>query len=178
MPCPDDDTYAELLQGTLPPERAAELEVHLDGCPACTDLVLELGKVYGPTRPPAPSLAPVEEGAPRSPLLDLEVGMAVTHLVWGGLTAPLAWRTLLDPASPLAAPSSPFWLLAIGGYVLVWAPTGALCAVAAAIGLALRRRWAVPLAGLHAVVSLPSLVLAPLGGLVLREVARHHRIHG
>ncbi len=44
--CPDDNLLTELLWGTLPEghPRAAALEVHLDGCPGCRGLVIQLAR--------------------------------------------------------------------------------------------------------------------------------------
>jgi serine/threonine protein kinase len=48
--CPDENTLAAMIQGFLEPEQLQELEAHLDGCPACLQVVADT--------------APMLEGAP------------------------------------------------------------------------------------------------------------------
>jgi tetratricopeptide (TPR) repeat protein len=67
MACLDESTFMELMLGGLPPERAAEVDRHLDACPACRRLVAEAMRARTPTglaEPPAlhsPSPAPPTE---------------------------------------------------------------------------------------------------------------------
>jgi anti-sigma factor RsiW len=200
--CPDDGTYAQLLEGVLPPQRAADLERHLDSCQACTDLVAQLGKIYGPTRPsglprppagpvtpPAGSVATVAGGAePVEPrvvgsagtarLGQLELGMALAHGLWGVLCLFVLAGVLVGDGSPAATEvvgsgTRPgLWAVVAAWYAMFWAPFGAVVAAGCAFGLARHRRWARPLAGVHAVVSLPSVVLVPLAVVVLFELFR------
>lgn len=37
MDCPDDETFAEYLEGGLPPEHRDRFEEHLDACQDCRD---------------------------------------------------------------------------------------------------------------------------------------------
>ncbi|HYO68826.1 MAG TPA: protein kinase, partial [Archangium sp.] len=56
MACLDESTFMELMLGGLPPERAAEVDRHLDACPACRRLVAEAFRARTPTglaEPPA-----------------------------------------------------------------------------------------------------------------------------
>jgi serine/threonine protein kinase len=43
MPCPDDNTLAELMQGLLSGERRREVEEHVDTCATCTSLLVGVG---------------------------------------------------------------------------------------------------------------------------------------
>jgi eukaryotic-like serine/threonine-protein kinase len=43
-PCPDENALSELVQGLLDDERAAALELHLDGCPDCRRIVSSVGQ--------------------------------------------------------------------------------------------------------------------------------------
>jgi eukaryotic-like serine/threonine-protein kinase len=54
--CVDDQTAARLVQGALPAEEQASLERHIDGCPACSTLLAELARVYGPHAPRLPEV--------------------------------------------------------------------------------------------------------------------------
>ncbi|OJT20912.1 hypothetical protein BO221_28870 [Archangium sp. Cb G35] len=56
MTCLDESTFMELMLGGLPPERAAEVDRHLDSCPTCRRLVAEAIRARTPTglaEPPA-----------------------------------------------------------------------------------------------------------------------------
>ncbi|MFY0524582.1 protein kinase domain-containing protein [Archangium gephyra] len=72
MACLDESTFMELMLGGLPPERAAEVDRHLDACPTCRRLVAEAFRARTPTglaepatlQSPAPA-ASVEAVLPR-----------------------------------------------------------------------------------------------------------------
>jgi len=49
MACLDESTFMELMLGGLPPERAAEVDRHLDACPTCRRLVAEAVRARTPT---------------------------------------------------------------------------------------------------------------------------------
>ena len=55
MTCASTNTIAALLAGAADPDAAAQLEVHLDQCPACRRLVAELGRGLSMVARAAPS---------------------------------------------------------------------------------------------------------------------------
>lgn len=74
--CPKDEIFAALLDGALSQEEQDGLHRHLDGCPACAALVVELGHLQAP--------AQAEVWAERYLLEDV-VGagaMGVVHQAW------------------------------------------------------------------------------------------------
>ncbi len=48
MACLDENTFVGLLTGGLPPARAAEVDAHLDTCPACRRMVAEALRAQAP----------------------------------------------------------------------------------------------------------------------------------
>jgi hypothetical protein len=109
----------------------------------------------------------------------VEALLAALHLAWTLLAWPAALAVWL--AGPLAslgvagehAAGSPAPLaLAGAAYVVVWVPAGGALALAAALGLWRRRRWGGRLARVHALLSLPSIVLTPLAAYVLHQLTR------
>lgn len=42
-PCPDENTFLAFIDGDLPKDHAQELEAHIDQCPVCSELFVELG---------------------------------------------------------------------------------------------------------------------------------------
>ena len=44
--CLDEATFMDLLMGTLPPERSARVDEHLDTCVTCRRMVSEALKVH------------------------------------------------------------------------------------------------------------------------------------
>ncbi|MFP2964418.1 protein kinase domain-containing protein, partial [Myxococcus sp. 1LA] len=78
MACLDENTFVSLLMGDLPPARAAEVDAHLDTCPACRRMVAEALRAQTPDdNPPG---APTVVTHPRSPSGEgpsLERGTAV-----------------------------------------------------------------------------------------------------
>ncbi|WP_375771948.1 serine/threonine-protein kinase [Archangium gephyra] len=60
MACLDESTFMELMLGGLPPERAAEVDRHLDACPTCRRLVADAFRARTPTglAEPAALLSP------------------------------------------------------------------------------------------------------------------------
>lgn len=214
--CPPDDAYSRLLQGLLGPEERSELELHLDRCPNCTELVAELGKIYSPTGVrertldlPARGPAARPAGGPRastvtantaphaqapaqsldasrwrregSRLLFVEAATALVHLVWTLLTLSLLWEPLATlrtgvlgvPADGASMDSG--WRVALACYLIIWPPVGTLWATVAVVGLARGQRWGRRAAIGHAILSLPSLVLAPLALLALLHGKRPAR---
>lgn len=156
--CPDDDTMARFAQGLLPPADVARLEQHIDQCPVCAELVVALGRVGGASPPPSvvPSVRP-----PPELLVPTELVAAVLHAFWSALSLPPLVSSLASGGERAALP------LIAAGYVVVWAPLGGLVALVAAWGSGRLRRWGRGMAVVHAVVSLPSLVLLPIAAFVL-----------
>jgi len=193
MPCPDENTVARLLAGDLPPGELADVELHLDQCPACMELLASLGRAYAPSNPPGqrPAGPPVSGHSEseqatltaESGLLLAEIALGALHVVWTLAAYPLLGRAVKSvllvsggavPGSNLVAawsvPSAIGLLATV--YVAVWAPGGALLALAAA--WLLRRRTPVGrrLCFVHALVSLPSVWLTLPALLVLLQAKR------
>jgi hypothetical protein len=166
-PCPDEDTYARFLQGILPPERIADIERHIDGCPRCAELGAQFGKLYardeaddgvdaGANRRAAPA------GRPAGWLLVGELLMVGLHAV--AAIAVLPWALPLA-AGHAAAPAT----VAAAIYAAVWVPVGGVVAALAAWALWRGRRWGHAFARAHAIASIPSVVLTPLAAFVLAQ---------
>jgi WD40 repeat protein len=56
--CPDENTILEHVEQLLAPERAGQLEAHLDRCPACRHLVAQLTRIFHGAALPATALQP------------------------------------------------------------------------------------------------------------------------
>ena len=156
--CPDEDTFARFVQGILRPEAMADIERHVDGCARCSDLAAEFGRLYAET---APEPAPIDAQPTRARLF------APLALAFGALIH-VAFMVLLPLASAAVRGLLPATLAAAYlRYASFWAPVGCGVALAGAFGLASRQRWGRGLALVHAVLSLPSIVLTPLAFFVL-----------
>lgn len=112
-------------------------------------------------------------------LATLEVVLAVVHLCWFALSTPLLLRLLSalsrgqTPWNDGSSPTLSSVLIALVLiYVVIWAPLGALWSGIAALGVSRQRPWARTAVAIQAWVSMPSLVLIPLGWLALRELQR------
>lgn len=170
MVCPDEDTIAQLIQGLLSGDERARLEQHLDGCAACTELVAELGKAFGPeTQRSAPPPATVQEPVPLAAddtrgLTGIQLFAAFIHAV---ITVKLGWLLVSSGDASFAATSTPV----LTGLVLVagalFGPVGATVAAFAAWGSRRGAGWARRATVVHALIALPSLALTPLAVYVL-----------
>jgi hypothetical protein len=161
--CPDEDTFARFVQGILRPEAMADIERHVDGCARCADLAAEFGRLYAEPAADAPAiaggLARERRFAPLALALAALIHVAVVLLL---PRTSAAARELLPPA--LAG--------AYLHYASFWAPVGCGVALAAAFGLTGRQRWGRRLAFIHALLSLPSVVLTPLALFVIDSLRR------
>ncbi len=191
MSCPSENDYARMLDGVVSASQRRQLEEHIDDCADCRRLLAELGRVYSPSLHAERSESAALEvtvladmaaaGSPRH-LVTLELTMLAVHVLWTALLLPCAWRGLFLPGDPVewagrsvqGAPglASIIGMLSILSYTVVWAPLGALWTALAAYGLWRHRRWARRAAKVHALVSLPSGLLLPLGVMVLAELRR------
>jgi multidrug transporter EmrE-like cation transporter len=152
MPCPDEDTFARFVEGLLPPESAAEIERHVDGCAGCADLAAAFGRSF--SEAPTPPAAPPRRLAP----LALAVA-AVLHVAWA-----VAMRGAADALERIVpGPLTGAYL----GYATIWAPLGGVIALTAAFCLLRQARPGRVLAFGYALLSLPSIVLTPLALLLL-----------
>jgi hypothetical protein len=189
--CPSENDYARMIDGAVSAGQRRQLEEHIDGCADCRCLLAELGRVYSPSlhaeRVESAALGPtvradVRPAGTSRQLVALELTMLTVHVVWTALLLPLAWRGLFLPGDPAewagrsvqgtTGTLSIIGMLTILGYTVIWAPLGALWTALAAYGLSRRREWARGAARVHALVSLPSGLLLPLGVMVLVELRR------
>ncbi len=74
--CPDEAVIAEFVTGELPADRVPELEAHLDGCEACSQVVAGLVSIFDDGPPAAEPEAPDASDDGDGPMLSEE--MAVT----------------------------------------------------------------------------------------------------
>jgi len=179
MTCPDEDTYARLLQGLLPDSELAALERHLDECPACAELLAELGKAYsGPTAARHLSAGPPPASTPPSQPMRVppERPTALTRIEWfaavihGLVTIKLGWLWVAGSATLVPASAE---TALVFGYALLCGPAGALLALLSAWSLQQGLSWGRRAAVVHAVLALPSVLLTPLGLYVL---VRHRNL--
>ena len=78
MACLDESTFVELLMGGLPPARAAQVDAHLDTCPACRRLVADALRAQSPDEgPPGEATALTPPRPARAEEAPLEKGTAV-----------------------------------------------------------------------------------------------------
>jgi hypothetical protein len=171
MSCPEDDAFARLTQGLATTTERAELERHLDDCEACTELWVQLGRV---NHAAAPSSEGVHDGnliARRGPdpwLLAAELLLVALCASWWLTLGSLRRAGLPDRMSALLlATDHALAARWIGSYFAVWPPIGALLGVVNVVGLARRSAWARASCTWSALLSLPSLLLLPLGAFVL-----------
>lgn len=162
MACPDEDTVAQLLQGLLSGDDLARLERHLDGCAACTELVAELGKAFGPETRRSDRPAPARDAVP---LARVELFAAFIHVL---VTGKLAWLTVTGEA--LTASHHPAVTAAAFALGVLSGPIGAAVAATAAWSSSRGARWARRAAIAHAVIALPTVILTPLAIYVLVEL--------
>jgi anti-sigma factor RsiW len=195
--CPNENEYARLLDGLASSDQRRRLEEHIDTCTDCRALLAELGKAFAPADArERRSTAPTENALPRTvlegevmvthphrQLIALELAMLAAHLVWTALTLNIAARAAFPPGttewagrSVQTAPGIASLILGVVCYALIWAPLGTLWTATAAYGLWRRRPWACGAARVHALLSLPSGWLLPLGVMVLVEL-RRGRVH-
>ena len=183
MSCPSENDYARMLDGVVSPNQRRQLEEHIDGCADCRRLLAELGRVYSPSlHAERAHSAALEATVPPRQLVTLELTMLTVHVLWTALLLPCAWRGLFLPGDPVewagrsvqGAPdlASVIGMLSVLSYTIIWAPLGAVWTALAAYGLWRHRRWARRAAKVHALVSLPSGLLLPLGVMVLAELRR------
>ncbi|MEX1367906.1 MAG: tetratricopeptide repeat protein [Nannocystaceae bacterium] len=58
MSCPDENVLGELARGDLTPNERAQVEAHLDECPACAEVVAELTKIFASSFGQEPAAEP------------------------------------------------------------------------------------------------------------------------
>jgi predicted anti-sigma-YlaC factor YlaD len=169
MTCPDDNVLARLLEGALGQDERPSLELHLDGCSACRELLVQLGRAY--TRPAEPSstASPVSLAVSRRASAHAPPARAARWLAPFVSLAALLELTLALTSADLAARASGAERMLYGAACL-WAGGSALLAMLAAFGLWQRAAWAASVARTHAWFSLPSLVFTPLALCVLRAL--------
>jgi hypothetical protein len=203
MSCPDEDTFARLQAGLLSHAESANVHLHLDSCPACLELAGILGSIRdstsgpngaeadfekrvqaGPLRKTDHSNASVATGLLRSKANDCVLAqgaltlahgyfaIAMVPIFWQGLTAEAESASILSQLGSMR--------LVVSTYVVVWGLAGFLWALLGCAGLLTTRRWTYTAVAGYALLSIPSILLAPLAGCVLvalrrQEVARPPR---
>jgi hypothetical protein len=175
MDCPDEDLFALFLQGLAPPERAAEIERHIDGCARCAEMAAQFGRIYG--------ARPADKGTgddPGAHLVLLEAVMALLNVAFTVVALPIAWWAAValtgKPAAEVTSSASNLTFTWIGAaYVALWGPVGALAAVVGTFALGRRKPWGRHLAYWHALLSIPSVVLTPMAAFLLYRLARPPR---
>ncbi len=81
-PCPDDDRLTSFVQGAVDADVRAHVERHLDGCPACRELLATLAETFAPASTPSEQPSPLSLGSVgRYELIDLlgRGGMGVVY---------------------------------------------------------------------------------------------------
>jgi hypothetical protein len=180
MSCPDENTFASLQAGLLSPREMAEFHLHLDRCQACLELAGMLGCLDdtksvrtanagqdGPYPPPSLADAPRLTTQSRRPARECVVALGaatLAHAYFSVAMTPIFWR-----AAKTAGGNVVFTNL-FGGfspvatlYIELWGAVGFVWACVAWLALVTGRRWARMAAASYAVLSLPTIVLAPLG---------------
>ena len=67
-PCPEDDAFAQMLQGALDDQALERLHAHIEACPACAHLAHVLAQVMTPRQESSPPPQD-DDDSPRSPAL-------------------------------------------------------------------------------------------------------------
>jgi tRNA A-37 threonylcarbamoyl transferase component Bud32 len=65
MECPDENALVAMIEGDLDPAEREAVDAHIDTCPTCAALVIELAHVLTPGDPdaaPTPKVAPAQAG--------------------------------------------------------------------------------------------------------------------
>jgi anti-sigma factor RsiW len=175
--CPNENAFARLLEGLASDSERAELERHVDRCPACAELLTMLGRAYAPSPTTSTWEASTAGEAPaalewtpqaRRSLTRIALFAALVHVVIGAKLGLLFSEHGVSSVADLAGHT-------VLIYGLVWGPFGAVVALAAATTLARSWRLGRKLAFWHAILSLPSIVLTPLSLCTLYELRRHER---
>jgi len=166
--------FGKLYSDDPPPASAAPPTIVTAPASAALPTIVAAPASAAPLASDAPSPARIPRG-----VVLVEGLLAALHLAWTLMAWPAALAAwLAGPLSSLGmagerAPGTAAPLaLAGAAYVLVWVPAGGALALAAALGLWRRRRWGGRLARMHALLSLPSIVLTPLAAYVLHQLGR------
>lgn len=166
MTCPPVQAFAQLLEGSLTPAERSELERHVDRCPLCTELLGQLGKVYGGPSTLAPNEAPGEGASAGTKLVEPRQRLALFHGVL--VLCSVAVAVALGGLSAGEGGSLGLRVLhGAGHYAVLGGPVGVVVGAAAIFGTWSGQRWARGARILHAVLALPTLVLAPVAAYVL-----------
>lgn len=176
MTCPDEATFLRLQDNTLPEAERRALHAHLDVCPRCLELASLLDDDRASLVVPSPLEAPRtgDTFAP-SALTQASMGrrdrdrklrllaqllLLLAHGVWWWVTARL---------------NAPGWPAAFSVYCMIWGPLGAMVALLGWLLSVRGSRTGVALTAIHACVSLPTVVLAPLACTALIGLWRNRR---
>ena len=193
MSCPDEETFARVQARSLSPAELADFHHHLDNCPACLELAAVLGCLYDVERArPGDSVGENNIRQPASGQADYAVrlgimahrlqsqeskiascAMTLAHAYFCLSTTPMIGM----PFGPAPLETSIVGKLGYFGhfvslYVGLWCLAGLVWACVACWALLTRRRWARLALRSYAVLSIPTIVLAPLGVCVLFALRR------
>jgi len=188
MSCPDEETFARVQARSLSPVELADFHRHLDNCAACLELAAVLGCLYdGEATPQGESVRESNIGQPAVVERDYlvmpsnkprRVRARKSHVALLAMTLAQAYFSFsLAPAlwwSSGATPTQAFFVEKFGHfgpiatlYLSLWCLVGLVWACAACWALLADRRWTLVAARSYAIMSLPTIVLAPLGLFVI-----------
>lgn len=181
MSCPDDETIAGFMDGQLAASVARRIELHVDQCESCTQLLAELGRAYGPSASRAASLtAALREDEPprhaRPPRSDRALLALVHWTLWSihavTLGAVATLLALLPPGDDSIFVAVAQRVTSLGAvylaYLVVWSAIGLVCAPVCARGVSRNADWARRAVQWFAYASLPSVVGTGHGLYALR----------
>lgn len=178
IPCPPESDFAELAAGTLSDSARRALEEHLDSCQACTELVGVLGAlplVLEPqvTLASSGGTSTCQRAVPwwLTDHAAVASTMLATQCFWSAVlwVPAIQWLRVADPST------RPVVLWAFAVYASCVGLLGPLLAVAALVAARRRSQWVQLFILVHAMVAVPSVVMAPLAIVALARVRRQAR---
>lgn len=155
-PCPKESVFAELAAGTLLDAERQELELHLDRCPACTELLGLLASLAGDGS--GGSKSSVECAWWLTHDAALSMTLMVTQLFWFKVMWSPAVRCLVEGAR-----HQTHWIrYFVFGYVVVIGATGTVVDAIGVVAAYKRRKLPSQVRLLRVVIGMATLALAPL----------------
>ncbi len=187
MACPTESTFARLQAGVLESAEVAALHRHLDECSSCLELAGILGcmQIGGTDSKVSESTAAIPKrpdwttvAATRAS--DTPQTLAVMALSRLHLSLTAGWMAISESGrrpggSPALGPLESNLPLALGIYFAVLGFGGLVACVVAIWSIASERHWSASFTRRYAIVSMLTVVLAPLGFCLLAALHRSHR---